>query len=111
MEEELLKLAVELEAPLRRYLKWKAVVNRYERGRDTKIGEIRAMIKKDKKSQDDIKYEVKAHPEYIKYLSEWNAAERGMFEEQITVDTLRCKFDAIQSALAFKRESIKREIL
>jgi len=106
--EKLIQLAHDMEKPRELYLKWKAIVDRYERGKETKLGLIRATLDREKKTQDDLKYECRAHPDYQTYLEEWRAAEENMIKAKVDFDNLQCQFDAYQSALSYQREHLKR---
>lgn len=106
--DRLIELAAEMEAPLERMLKFRQIVDRYERGRDSKLGEIRQALEKRNKTQDDLRYEMRAHPDFKTYLEEWDKAEKEYIKARVAFDTLKNAFDALQSALSFDREHMKR---
>ena len=104
--EELNVLAEKLHKPLERYLKWKIIVDRYKRGKDSKIAQLGLQYQDRSVSERDRMAE--ASPEFISYLSEWHEAEKKMSAAQIEYETIKAKFDALQSVLAYMRDSMRR---
>lgn len=106
--EKLIELAHAMDDHRERYLKWRAICDRYERGKETKLGLIRMGLVKDKKTQDDLKAETRSHGDYQKYLEEWASAEQNMISARVEYENLQCQFEAYQSALSYQREHMKR---
>lgn len=109
---ELLHLAHEMEKPLERWLKFRQVVNRFDRGKKAKLAEIILRLDKlcvgQKHSMAKMETMAYGEPEWREYLEDWSKAEQEMIKAQVLVDTLRNKFDALQSVLAYNREHMKR---
>ena len=107
--ERLLVLAAELQKPFERYLKWKIIVDRYERGKSSKVASaILALKKEEKESYASLEARALGSEEFVSYLAEWHEAEKQMVRARIEYDTKKCEFDALTSVLAYERESMKR---
>lgn len=109
--EELERLASSMQKPRERYLKWKQVCDRYDRGAKSKLASIFMMIRKisDKDvSAAMLEKSAYASQEYEDYLKEWDNAEKEKIKAQVEYENLQCAFDALTSSLAYQRESMKR---
>lgn len=109
--EELLQAAHDLEKPMQRYLAWKQVVDRYDRGKHTILGKVMGKLKDGKESIDALKYRAFSDEEYQKFLDNWDEAERKMVKARIAYETRLNYFNALQSYFAFQREGMKRGVL
>jgi hypothetical protein len=105
--QELQALAAKMEPARERYLKWKQVVDRYKKGSKTKLAQIYTIITI-ASSVDERKNMALSHPDYVQYLSEWDTAEKAMIKARVLFENLQSAYDALTSALAFDRESMKR---
>jgi len=104
--DDLEKIAHAMDRPREEYLKWKAVLERYEQGKHTKFAECFLKSTGDTvKERELIAY---ASEDYKKYLDEWDTARKGTIKAQVKFDNLKCAFDALQSALSYDREAMKR---
>jgi hypothetical protein len=104
--DKLLELAEALGAPLESYLRWKLVVDRYERGKAS-------VLARGTQSIPDGSFAHRqsvalASEDYEKYLSEWSEAEKNMVKARIVYETAKSRFDAMQSVLAYERDSMRR---
>lgn len=107
--DELIVLAEKLHKPMERYLKWKQITERYERGKHTKFAqcfdfEMRELTIKERELA------AYANQEYKNYLEEWDSAEKEKIKAQVEYENLKMSFEALQSALSFDREAMKRNI-
>ena len=108
--EVLIQLSAKLHKPRERYLKFRQVEERYDRGKHSKLAEIIIRIRKEEGSPTSMAaLETAAYgdPEYIKYLIEWDNASKEKVKAQVEFDNLNNDFQAYQSALSFDRETIK----
>ena len=107
--EELVTLSAEIEKPMEAFLKWRQVADRYERGKKSKLAQICVGLRGEGKvSVAQLEMEAYATPEWIKYETEWDDAERKKVAAQVQYETLQNRFSAIQSALSYLRETMKR---
>jgi hypothetical protein len=105
--DRLLTLAAELEKPLEQYLKWRAICDRYERGKSSKLAEIIATLPQEK-SYASRESEALASEGYKTYLSEFHEAEKNKIIAQVKYENLKCQFEALQSVLAYERDAMRR---
>ena len=105
----LIELAQKIQRPLERYLKWKQVCDRYERGLKVIFAEcfLSVQIKADATIKEREMYAY-ATQKYLNYLAEMDGAEKEKVKAQVQYDTLKTSIEALTSALAFDRETIKR---
>lgn len=111
--EELIRLAHAMEKPLERWLKWKSIVDRYERGKSSKLATIVNRLRPtvEKPSQALLESLAYGDPEYQKYLDEWGEAERHAIKARVKYDNLRCCWESTQSVIAWEREGMKRGVV
>ena len=102
----LTELVEAMHRPMERYLKWKQIVERYERGKHTAFAN--AFLKTEAETVRERELIAYASPAYVAYLEEWDKAQKEMVKAQVEYDNLRSNFDALTSALAYDRESMKR---
>lgn len=104
--EELLTVAEEIGRAREQYLKWKTIVDRYKRGEKSKYAECYLAADGDAvRDREMIAY---SSSEFKEYLSEWENASKHMILGQIKCENLETKFDAIQSTMAYLRDTTKR---
>lgn len=104
--DELIKLAEKMHKPLERYLKWKVICDRYDRGKPSKIAQLISKLDKNQ-SYASREAQALASEEYQAYLVEWHEAEKKKAAAQVKTDNIKCRFDALQSVLSWEREQMK----
>lgn len=103
--DELVRLSHEMGEPREFYLKWRAVNERYEMGRHSKLSEC--FVKAQAETVKERESIALASDEYKEYLEKWDDARKEMVKAQVQFENLKCRFEAIQSKYAFLRESMK----
>ena len=108
--QQLLVVAEELHKPMEVYLKWKIVCDRYERGKSSKLAQVLNQLLQQTPDLSYAKAESQAlaSEDFRKYLEEFHEAEKKMVEAKILFETVKTKFDALQSVLAYERDSMRR---
>lgn len=104
--DDLLILAQKIQRPLERYLKWKQVCDRYERG--YKVIIAKNIIGRSAETIRERESLALTSEEVGKYLEDWDKAEKEKIKAQVEYDSLKTSFEALTSALAFDRETMKR---
>lgn len=104
--DKLLILAEELAEPQELYLKWRVICDRYDRGKSSKLAEC--IGKQPEGSYAAREAQALASEEYKNYLNEFHEAEKEKVKAQVRYENLKCQFDALQSVLAFERDSMRR---
>lgn len=108
--ERLNQLAQSIHRPLGRYLKAKAVCERYDRGKHTVLGRIIVRLRADPsapKSYELIKAIAYTDAQWTDYLKEWKKAEDEKIKNQIEYENLTCQLEALQSYFAYQRDTLK----
>ena len=110
--DDLLTVAAEMQKPMELYLQWRQVFDRLERGKNTVLGQImkKLALGGEIKSAETMKLLAHADEVFVAYLAEMDKAEKNMVKAKIKFDNLKNQFDAIQSAMAYQREEMRRAI-
>lgn len=103
--DELIDLSAKMEKPMERYIKWKQINDRFERGKKAKLSQLMMQHEGTVASREMEAYGSK---EWAEYLAEWDNATKELAKAQVEYDTLQNRFAAVQSALSYLRESMKR---
>lgn len=108
--DKLVELAEKLGRPLEHYLKWRQVCDRYERGKNTKLAQVIGALRRngEKESHGQLQARAYAHSDYVDFLNEWDKAEQNKVKAQVEYESLKTNFEALQSAIAYDREAMKR---
>lgn len=104
--DQLQELAAAMEHPLELYLKFKEIVDRYERGAKTIYA--RAFLRSEGKSVRERELKAYADEEYVKYQDEWHEASKKCISARVKYENLENQFNALQSGLSYDREHMKR---
>ena len=104
--EELIRIAEELHEPRGKYLQWRAFCERMERGKHSVFATI--YMETNEGTVEQRKSQVYASPQWKSYLGKVRKYEKEKIKWQISYENLKTKFDAIQSALSYQREHLKR---
>ncbi len=108
--EILIEIGNQLEAPTKKYIEYKQIVSRYDRGKHTALGRIMVRLRglEPKMPMELLKATAYSNPEYEKYLENWDNAEKELIEAQKEKDTLENKLQAAQSYFAYERDRMRR---
>ena len=107
--DRLIELAAEMEKPMERALNWKQIVDRYERGRNSKLGEIMMDLQGGEgvpKAVEGLKLWAYASEKYKEYLEEWDAAEKKMIIAKVEYETIKNAWESLRSKVAWARQAI-----
>ena len=89
-------------------------MDRYERGRNSKLGEIMIALQGQEgvpKAVEGLKLWAYASEEYKQYLEEWDAAEKKKVTAQVEYDTLKNAWESERSGVAWERQAIGHGIV
>lgn len=106
--DQLVEIAELLRRPMERYLKWEQVCDRFKRGDKSVFG--KCFLKAKANNVEERKSLAYTDEEYIKYLSEWDSAEKEKVKAEVEVKNLETNLEALTSALAYDRESMRNKI-
>lgn len=107
--DELQKMAAIMERPLEHFLKWKEIVDRFERGKNSVWS--KCFLKSEGETVKEREAKAYADPEYVAYLDEWHEASKKAISARVEYENLKNQCEALQSALSYDREAIKRGVL
>lgn len=105
LAERLLTLAAELEEPMAQYLDLKAACDRCDRGKHSKLAECIQKIEEGSHAAKES--EALASKEYREFLKDWADVEGLKVMAQVQYETLKCKYEAARSVLAYDRDSMR----
>lgn len=112
--QRLVDLAAEMDRPRELYLSWRRIAERYDRGKHTVLAEIMATHRAnleasgEKATVNQLEMLAYSDERYKKYLKEWDDAEKAMTQARVVFENLQCAFEALQSALAYDRDAMKK---
>ena len=109
--EELIHLSEKMDQPMKQMLEYKQFCDRFHRGKDAKLAEIIQNIRLPKETGESVKTRALASSEWQSYLKDWDNVERNYIQAKIEYDTLNNRFSAIQSAMAYLRDGMRRGVL
>ena len=106
--DQLVELAELLRRPTERWLKWKQVSDRFKRGEKTVFAKCYLRAKAN--TIEERKCLAYSDNEYLIYLNEWDGAEKEEVKAEVEVRNLETNLEALTSALAYDRESMRNKI-
>lgn len=95
-----------MQKPQERYLKWRQICDRYDRGAKTIYA--KCFLEAHGETVKEKEQVAFTNPMYTAYLAEWDKAEKKKIQAEVEYDNLKTQFDALQSAIAYQREELKR---
>lgn len=113
--DRLIELSASLEKPRENYLLAKQVVDRYDRGKNAKLGMVLQDIPRLSQNGKPISLQERIYLAYSseawrEYLAQWGKAEKVMIEARVLFENLETQLSSYQSALAFDRETVRKGI-
>lgn len=104
--EELVRIAHAMSGPLERWLKWREIRERFERGKNSIFA--KCFLKAEGGTVKEREMVAASAEEFMKYLDDLHEAAKSEISARVEYENLKNQFDAMTSALAYQRESMKR---
>ena len=106
--DQLVELAELLRRPMERWLKWKQVCDRFKRGEKSIYAKCYLRAKAN--NIEERKCLAYSDNEYLIYIEAYDKAEKEKVKAEVEVKNLETNLEALTSALAYDRESMRNKI-